>query len=102
MTTKQIEDIVNVETEHLLSASTFRGKVVLRVESDGTVLLGHITPEQARDIASHLMESAARCEYEQDLWSELKRVDMDEQAIGLIMHAVRAGEFRRHTEIDGG
>ena len=96
---KRIEDLINAETEHLLSATTYKGRVVLRCESDKTVLIGQLTPEQAREIAAHLFESAARSEYEQDLWAELTRAEMDEQTIGLIFHAVRAGEMRRHTEI---
>jgi hypothetical protein len=101
LTSKRIEDLVNVETEHLLSATTYEGRVVLRCQSDATVLLGQLTPEQARDVAAHLVESAARSEYEQDLWGELTRVEMDERAIGLIFHAVRAGEIRRHTDVEG-
>lgn len=101
MTTKHVEDLVNVETEHLLSSTTYKGRVVLRCESDATVLYGQLTPEQARDVAAHLVESAARSEYEQDLWGELTRAEMDERAIGLIFHAVRAGEMRRHTTVGG-
>ena len=96
---KRIEDLINVETEHLLSATTYKGLVVLRCESDTTVLLGQLTPEQAREVAAHLTESAARSEYEQDLWSELTRTELDEAAIGLIFRAVRAGEMRRHTTV---
>lgn len=97
---KRIEDLVNVETEHLLSATVYKGLVLLRCESDKTVLVGQMSPEMAREIAAHLFESAARSEYEQDLWAELTRAEMDKQAIGFIFHAVRAGEMRRHTEIE--
>lgn len=96
--TKRIADIVNVETEHGLGVKG--GFVVFRVQTDGNVdALGQLRPAQARDIATHLFEAAARAEYEQDLHSELSGNDMPDEAIALIMHAVRNGEMRRHTNM---
>lgn len=96
----KVHDIVSVETEHGLGETT-GPFVVLRVQTDAVVALGQLAPEAAREIAAHLMESAARAEYESDLYGELTRVGMPNEGIGLVMHAVRSGEIRRHTETGG-
>lgn len=97
MTASRIEDLADVSTEHLLGLATGLPLVKMRCESDDTVLVGQLTPEQARDIASHLLESAARAEYEHDAMTAMKEAGMDDAAIGAIFHFVRAGEFHRHT-----
>lgn len=97
----RVRDIVSVETEHGLGerAGPF---VVLRVVNDaGDIALGQLLPDQAREIATHLFESAARSEYESDLHSELVKLEVPDQAIAVVMHSVRAGEIRRHTNTEG-
>lgn len=96
---KRIEDLVNVETEHLLGAASGFPLVVLRAESAGTVVHAHLTPTQARDIAEHLFEAAARAEYEYDLYTAGKAAGLSDEQIAPIMHMVRSGEMRRHTEV---
>ena len=96
---KKIDDLVNVETEHLLGLNTGLPLVKMRAESNRTVIVGQMSPEQAREIASHLMESAARAEYEHDLMNEMKKHEWEDEMIGGIFLMVRQGEMRRHTGI---
>ena len=92
-------DIINVEVEHGLG-ETVGPFVVLRVMTDTDVIAySQLGPAQAREIAEHLITAAARAEYESDLFGELRRVEMPDDAIGLILHAVRHGEIRRETNI---
>lgn len=98
----KITDIIGVETEHLLAATTLMGGVTLRVSHEGGVALGQLTPAQAREVAEHLMESAARSEYESDLYRGMAEVGWTESQIGRVLTLVRAGEFTRHTAIEGG
>jgi hypothetical protein len=100
VTGKRLEDLVNVESEHLVGFATNAPLVKMRAESDGTVMVGQMSPEQARDIAMNLLECAARAEYEYDLLIEMQRLEFEDQAIAGIFGMVRAGEFRRHTGDD--
>lgn len=98
MTGKRIEDLINVETEHMVG-SMITPYVKLRAESEQTLLLGQLTPVMAREIAQHLMEAAARCEYEADLLSEMKKAEFEDDTIAALFAMVRAGEMRRHTQL---
>lgn len=99
MSKQILPDLAMIETEHLLSAHTFIGIVKIRVTlEDGSIALGQIAPEAAREIASHLAESAARAEYEQDAWQSLTAAGIDEQTKGMILQAVRGGEYHRHQK----
>lgn len=94
--TKRIEDLGNVEVEHLLGLGTGLPLVKIRAESDLAVLVGQVDPDSARRIAGHLLEAAARAEYEHDLYSEARRLDLTAEAIGFMLGMVRVGERRRH------
>lgn len=99
MSGRILADIVGVQTEHLLSEHREVGLVKLRVTlEDGSVALGQLEPWMARQIADHLHESAARAEYEEDAWRSLSDAGMDTETKGLILNAIRAGEFHRHTK----
>lgn len=100
MTATRIEDLANVSTEHMLGLTTGLPLVKLRCESDGTVLIGQLSPDQARDIAMHLMESAARSEYEADFANEAARSEWTDEMVGGVLLMVREGETRRHTSTD--
>lgn len=97
-----IADLTNVETEHLVGSITKAGLVRLRAESENpahhVILLGELTPTQAREIATHLFESAARAEYEEDLLQQLTAREFDDDVIASIFQMVRAGEYHRHTK----
>lgn len=95
MTATRIEDLVNVETEHLLGSNGVRPLVKLRAESDHTVIVGQMSPAQAREIALHLLESAARAEYEADLWHGSIAAGAQEEAIAGVLRIVRQGEAPR-------
>lgn len=93
--TKTICDLSNVEVEHLLGLGTGLPLVKIRAESDSVVLLGQVSPDEARQIAGHLVEAAARAEYELDFFTEASKVFGRREAAALL-HVVRAGERRRH------
>lgn len=91
-------DILEVEVEHMLG-DTHGGLVKLRVITDGVIALGQLTPTQAREIACSLHECAARAEYEQDFYSQLKLRDFPDELVGVLFGCVRTGEYIRHTGI---
>ena len=91
-----ISDLAGIETEHLLGDT--RGPLVkIRCLADGIVLLGQVEPADAREIAAHLTEAAARAEYEADLYHTMRVQDWPEEHIGMVLHMVRQGEVNRHT-----
>lgn len=92
----RIGDLVNVEVEHLLGLKTGKPLVKLRAEGDNVVLVGQLDVASARRIALHLMEAAARAEYEHDLHGELVKAGFDMEMMGAIFQMVRAGEQTRH------
>lgn len=105
MTVPSAVDLVGVDVEHMLGVAA--GPLVkVRVTTDGPVIaLGQLTPEQARQIATHLFEAAARSEYEADFVSAHARY-CDAHGIGtgqrdmldaLVLGMVRNGEVTRHT-----
>lgn len=89
-------DLNDIEVEHLLGAATGRGLVKIRAISADRVLLGEIDPDAARQIASHLMECAARAEYEQDFADAAKASGIDDEATYMMLSLVRRGEQNRH------
>lgn len=91
-------ELANVEVEHLLGLATGLPLVKLRVESDDTVMVGQMAPAEARDIAMHLFEAAARAEYEADLANEAKTAGWTDTLTGQLLMMVRAGERHRHEE----
>ncbi len=97
MTASRIEDLADVSVEHMLGATTGRPLVKLRAESAGTVLLGQLDPEQAREIAAHLFEAAARAEYEADFTRTAAAAGMEEETLGQIIVMIRLGEEQRHA-----
>lgn len=90
----RVHDLVDVEVEHLLGATSKLPLVKLRATGDGVILLGQLSPADARQIAAHLFEAAARAEYEADFVSELDRMGMGD-ATAVMLRAIRAGERRR-------
>lgn len=104
MSGERFEDLAGVEVEHMLGAATGLPLVKVRAAGERTILLGQLSPAQAREIACHLFEAAARAEYEADLDAGLRSAagpDPDpaahDQLLGFVLHAVRNGEHRRHT-----
>lgn len=95
MTATRIEDLANVEVEHLLGMSTGLPLVKLRAESTGTVLVAQLEPAAAREIAMHLLDAAARAEYEHDLVVGGKALDLPDEFAIHATHVVRAGERMR-------
>jgi hypothetical protein len=96
-----LSDVVLVETEHLISDRIHRGLVKFRVTlEDGSIALAQFEPDAAREIAAHLFESAARAEYEEDAYREMRRAEWSDEMIGGIFHLIRVGEFHRHTDGD--
>lgn len=96
MAGKRIEDLAGVEVEHLLGLATGLPLVKLRAESTGTVLVGQLAPAQARQIASHLFDAAARAEYEHDLATATRRAGFGDDLLTPMLHLVREGERHRH------
>lgn len=84
-----------VEVEHMLGAA--HGPLVkLRAIGDGVILLGQLPPADARDIALHLLEAAARAEYEGDLHRTMVSEGWTAPMIGTVLAMVRDGEAVRH------
>lgn len=99
----RIADLGAVEVEHLLGLSTGLPLVKLRVldRNDRPIAVGQIEPADARRIATHLMECAARAEYEADLANEARDVaGMPDHLIADLLGLVRGGELRRHQQGD--
>lgn len=90
-----IKDLASIDVEHLLGAK-YGPLVKIRAEGKDVILLGEVDPDTARKLAAELMTAAARAEYEGDFHRTAVAADMDRQAIGLILHMVRQGEFDRH------
>ena len=97
MIASRIEDLTDVSVEHMLGATTGLPLVKLRAESSGTVLLGQLNPEQAREIAAHLFEAAARAEYEADFARTASAAGLEEETVGQILVMIRLGEEQRHA-----
>lgn len=98
MTVPTSQDIARVDVEHgLTEARGGEGFVKIRVTSDQSdvVMLGQVDPDTARQLATDLMNVAARAEYEQDFWRESHRSGVPENAVGKMLAVVRAGESRR-------
>lgn len=93
---RRFEDLASVSIEHGLSSSTKHGFVKMRADGKTVVLLCQMTPSEAREQAMHLLEAAARAEYEQDFWSGSTEFGASEQAAASILAAVRRGEVNRH------
>lgn len=92
----KIVDLTRVEVEHLLSERDGGlGLVKVRVMADGLVLIGAVEPEAARQLATDLMNVAARAEYEQDLWRGCRKADVPEDVVGMVLTTVRFGESDR-------
>lgn len=91
-------DLTDIEVEHLLGATTGLGLVKIRAVSADRILLGEVDPASAREIASHLMECAARAEYEQDFAKAATRAGFDEQLTVMLLGLIRFGEQKRHEE----
>lgn len=91
----RIGDLNGIEVEHLLG-ETHGPLVKVRCLSAGDILLGQISPADAREIAAHLTEAAARAEYEADLFITMRAEAWTDQMAAVVLHMVRAGEARRH------
>ena len=88
-------DLADVQVEHLLGLGTGLPLVKLRCTSNEAVLYGQLSPEQAREIAGHLLEAAARSEYELDLVTGATAQGMDHETAVAMLLLVRAGEALR-------
>lgn len=95
MTASRIEDLTDVSVEHLLGLATGLPLVKLRAKSNDTVLVGQLGPDQAREIAAHLVEAAARAEA--DFARTAATAGMDDATTSQILVMIRHGEERRHA-----
>lgn len=78
-----IHDLIHVEVEHGLGLATGRGFVKIRLTADADVIiLGQLPTDQARQIAGHLLDAAARADY------------------GGLLAIVRQGEIVRQTTME--
>lgn len=94
----RVTDLNGIEVEHLLG-DTYGPLVKVRCLSPKTILLGQVTPGQARQIAAHLMEAAARAEYEADLYATMRATGAwTDEMIAAVFAMVRAGEANRHNK----
>lgn len=92
----RIVDLDGIEVEHLLGEG--HGPLVkFRCLSAKAILLGQMSPADARRIAGHLTEAAARAEYEADLFHTMQAEGWTDQMAGVVLLMVRAGEAHRHT-----
>ena len=96
----RIVDLHGVEVEHLLGEK-YGPLVKLRCSGSGVILLGEVDPASARQIAEHLMEAAARAEYEADLHSTMTADGWTPEMMGAVLHMVRRGEANRHINNQG-
>jgi len=94
----QLHTLADVQVEHLLGLGTGLPLVKLRCISEEAVLYGQLAPEQAREIAGHLLEAAARSEYELDLVTGATAQGIDHEAAVSMLLLVRAGEALRHGD----
>jgi len=110
MATPTFVDLDQVNVEHMVSDRTGEPLVKVSAVAGPVVALGQLTPDQARQIAGHLLESAARAEYEVDLIAGLTAFqaahpDGDpawlDMMLAVTLGAVRSGEIRRHTTAGG-
>ena len=93
----EARNLTSVWVEHMLG--TQHGPLVkLDAEGPGILLRGQLGPEAARRIARHLMEAAARAEYEADLFATMEANDWPKAHIGAILAMVRDGEENRLTK----
>ena len=94
-----IRELNKVEIEHGFGSVEHKGFVILRCIGHGAVLMSQIRPQAAREIGLNLITSAARAEYEEDLFRGLNDKEVPEQIIATVMWAVRDGErVRLSTE----
>ena len=91
----RITDLDGIEVEHLLG-DQLGPLVKIRCLSPKAILLGQVTPADARSIAAHLTEAAARAEYEADLFNTMRAEGWTDQMAGAVLFMVRAGEAARH------
>jgi hypothetical protein len=97
MPTPSLDDLTDVEVEHLLGMASGAGLVKLRAIGRNAVLIGQLHPATARQLALDLLAAAARAEYEQDLATGARNRGIPDDAVGLILQTVREGEARRMT-----
>lgn len=95
-----ITDLRGIDVEHLLGVKL--GPLVkIRCQGDGIVLVGQVDPASARQIAGHLLEAAARAEYESDLDRTMVAEGIDDRIRALMLGMVRRGEIERLTATHG-
>ena len=94
----EVRHLTEVTVEHMLGME--HGPLVKFQVGDGQglTLLGQLDPGAARRIAGHLMEAAARAEYEADLFATMVAAGWERQHIGVILRMVRDGEENRLTK----
>ena len=96
----KIVDLHGIEVEHLLGEK-YGPLVKLRCSGPELIMLGEVDPASARQIAQHLMEAAARAEYEADLHATMVADGWTHEMMGAVLHMVRQGETNRHTNNRG-
>ena len=96
----KIVDLHGIEVEHLLGEK-YGPLVKIRSSGPRVILLGEVDPASARQIAGHLMEAAARAEYEADLHSTMTADGWKPEMMGAVLRMVRRGEVNRHNNKQG-
>jgi hypothetical protein len=98
----RIVDLRSTEVEHLVgvhllaSGSVNPGLVLLRVLGSGSeIMVGHLSPEIARQLGQQLFEAAARAEYEGDFLIAARAAGIDDKLVGGVMRLIRRGETAR-------
>lgn len=113
MSAPSLPELVGIEVEHLVGEATGLPLVKLRAQGlergRTVVMVGQLEPDQARRIAGHLLEAAARAEYELDLITGIETAMEAKVADGgpaadfaaMALGFVRSGEVVRHTDTGG-
>jgi hypothetical protein len=103
-TEPKVRHLTDFGVEHMLGVKHGPLVKVEVADTEGLTLRGDLSPAMARRIAGHLVEAAARAEYEADLYAQMKDAGWEDRLIGGILMMVRAGEEDRLTKqeaIDG-
>ncbi len=95
----RIHDLERVEVEHYLGATSGTGMVKLRAVSGPAILLGELSPDEARSLARDLTDAAARAAYEQDLAAGMRARGADDRDVVAVLVCVREGEHTRNAAV---
>ena len=98
---RPITDLTGITVEHMVGATDHKGMVKLRAESTEFVLVGQVPPDDARELATNIIVSAARAEYEQDFIAAATVHGLPDEMVATFLALVRQGELIRRTVTSG-